>query len=144
MITRLTESDRPRWTELWAGYLAFYRTELPAEIYDVTWSRLMAGGPIHGFVFRQDGRPMGLVHYLFHAHTWAPRQACYLQDLFVDPEIRGSGAGRSLIEAVADAARAEGASRLYWTTQSNNDVARRLYDRLAKHNGFIKYDYTLG
>src|SRR5258708_1572015 len=132
MITRLNEADRPRWTELWSGYLTFYKTTLPAEIYDATWARLMAGGPIHGFVFREDGRPMGLVHYLYHAHAWSLQQACCLQDLFVDPALRGTGAGRALIEAVAAAAREDGAGRLYWTTQSDNAVARQLYDRLAK------------
>ena len=143
MITRLTAADRARWTELWTGYLTFYDTVLPAEVYDATWARLMAGGPIHGFVFRQDGRAMGLVHYLYHAHGWSLQPACYLQDLFVDPASRGAGAGRALIEAVARAAQDDGAARLYWTTQADNGVARQLYDRIAKHNGFIKYDYAL-
>ena len=143
MITRMTEADRPAWTALWTGYLTFYRTTLPQAVYDATWARLMAGGPIHGFLFRHDGEAMGLVHYLYHAHAWSLQPACYLQDLFVDPAARGTGAGRALIEAVAQAARDEGAVRLYWTTQVDNAVARQLYDRIAKHNGFIKYDYTL-
>ena len=68
---------------------------------------------------------------------------CYLQDLYVDETLRGTGGGRQLIEAVAAVARAAGASRLYWMTQTDNEVARRLYDRMAKHNGFIRYDHTL-
>jgi GNAT superfamily N-acetyltransferase len=143
MITRLTEADRPRWTELWTGYLAFYDTVLPPEIFDATWTRLMAGGPIHGFLFRRDGEAIGLVHYLFHPHAWSTQPACYLQDLFVDPAVRGAGAGRALIEAVAAAAREHGATRLYWLTQDNNATARLLYDRLAKHSGFIRYEYKL-
>jgi GNAT superfamily N-acetyltransferase len=143
MITRITAADRPRWTELWAGYLTFYKTTLPQAVYDATWARLRADGPIHGFLYRHEGRAMGLVHYLYHAHAWSLQPACYLQDLFVDPALRGTGAGRALIEAVAQAAQDDGASRLYWTTQTDNEVGRRLYDRLAKHNGFIKYDYTL-
>ena len=58
-------------------------------------------------------------------------------------EARGRGAARALIEAVAAAARAGGAARYYWTTQDHNAVARALYDRVARFNGFIRYDYPL-
>jgi GNAT superfamily N-acetyltransferase len=143
MITPIMPSDRPRWTALWTAYLDFYHTTLPPAVYEATWARLMAGGPIHGFLFRHDGAAMGLVHYLFHPHAWSLQPACYLQDLFVDPALRGTGAGRALIEAVAQAAQDAGAGRLYWMTQDHNAVGRRLYDRVAKHNGFIRYDYAL-
>ena len=143
MIARMTQADRPRWTALWTAYLAFYKTSVPPEVFDATWARLMADGPIHGFLFRHEGEAMGLVHYLFHPHAWSLQPACYLQDLFVDPALRGTGAGRALIEAVAGAAQAAGASRLYWLTQEDNLAGRRLYDRLARHNGFIRYDYPL-
>ncbi len=143
MIDRLTEADRPRWTELWRAYLDFYSTELPDAQYDYTWQRLMAGTELHGFVLRRDGRADGLVHYLFHGSAWTATPLCYLQDLYLDPASRGTGGGRALIEAVADAAREAGAARLYWMTQTHNDVARLLYERLARHNGFIRYDYAL-
>lgn len=143
MITRMTQADRPRWAELWTAYLEFYDTAVPPAVYDATWARLMAGGPIEGFVFRRDGEPMGLVHYLFHPHAWSLQPACYLQDLFVEPALRGAGAGRALIEAVAAAAQNAGAARLYWMTQAQNAVGRRLYDRLARHTGFIRYEYPL-
>ncbi|MEJ1978849.1 MAG: GNAT family N-acetyltransferase [Acetobacteraceae bacterium] len=143
MIDRLTAEDHPRWTELWTAYLAFYHTTLPQAVFDATWARLLAGEGLHGFALRHEGRMVGLVHYLFHPHAWSTQPACYLQDLFVDPAVRGTGGGRRLIEAVAEAARAYGAGRLYWTTQDHNATARLLYDRLAKHNGFIRYDYPL-
>jgi GNAT superfamily N-acetyltransferase len=141
MIDRLTEADRPRWTELWTGYLDFYATQLPPKQYDFTWQRLMDDRLLHGFAFRREGVLIGITHYLFHDSAWTMTPYCYLQDLFVDLAARGTGAGRALIEAVADAARQAKAARLYWMTQTHNDVARQLYDRLAKHNGFIRYDY---
>ncbi|MGX1306119.1 GNAT superfamily N-acetyltransferase [Amorphus suaedae] len=64
---------------------------------------------------------------------------CYLQDLFVSPDVRGSGAGRALIEAVYEAADAAGAEQVYWLTQTFNETARRLYDRVASVTPFIKY-----
>ena len=143
MIDRLTAQDRPRWTELWTGYLDFYGAVLPPEVFEATWARLLTGDGLYGFALRREGRMVGLVHYLFHPHAWSTQPACYLQDLFVDPAVRGTGGGRQLIEAVADAARVRGAARLYWTTQEGNATARALYDRVAKYGGFIKYDYAL-
>ena len=142
-ITPLTPADRPRWTELWRAYLAFYETILPAEIYDHTWSRIMADESIHAFSARTGAGLVGITHFIYHAHGWTLQHACYLQDLFVDPAARGQGAGRALIEAVAQKARQHGADRLYWLTQSDNTAARALYDRLAITRGFIKYDHPL-
>jgi len=143
MISKLTADDRPRWAELWRGYLAFYETVLPEEVYQATWTRLVQDRSLHGFGLYRDGRMVGLVHYLFHESAWTPAQVCYLQDLFIDPTARGTGGGRTLIEAVAAAARARDAAKMYWQTQSHNATARLLYDRLAKHRGFIRYDYPL-
>ena len=141
-ITRLLEADRPRWAELWREYLTFYDTVLPEAVYDHTWARLLADREMHGFGARDDaGRLHGITHFLYHAHGWTTHRACYLQDLFVDAPSRSQGAARRLIEAVADHSRSHGADRLYWLTQDHNATARRLYDRIAAHRGFIKYDY---
>jgi GNAT superfamily N-acetyltransferase len=147
MITPFRPDDRPGWAELWRGYLDFYETSLSDAIYDETWRRLMAPGPVFGFGARlgDPAAPLvGIVHYLFHDHAWSPKQVCYLQDLFVDAKLRGTGCGRALIERVAQAARDRDCLRLYWSTKEDNATARLLYDRLARFNGFIRYDYALG
>jgi len=143
-ITGLTSQDRPRWTELWTAYLAFYKLSLPDEIFEHTWIRLLNDTAIHGLTARIDGRIVGLTHFLFHESAWTIAPVCYLQDLFVADLARGHGVGRALIEAVAARARMRDSVRLYWMTQSDNAVARQLYDRLAKHSGFIRYEYALG
>jgi GNAT superfamily N-acetyltransferase len=71
------------------------------------------------------------------------RAVCYLQDLFVDPTARRHGVGEKLVSAVADRARERNCLRPYWTTKEDNAVARSLYDRIARFNGFIRYDYVL-
>lgn len=146
VVTRFRADDRERWAELWRGYLDFYETSLPDSIYEHTWSRLMEGKVLFGFGARldSDDAPLvGITHYLFHDHAWSPKQVCYLQDLFVDASLRGTGCGRALIERVAAVARERDCLRLYWTTKEDNATARLLYDRLAKFNGFIRYDYAL-
>ena len=142
LLRSLQAQDRADWERLARGYKAFYGVELAEAAYETAWQRLLRGGPAQALVLADGERLLGLTHYLFHASTWGER-ICYLQDLFVEPAQRGRGLGRRLIEAVAEQARSQGAQRLYWLTQAHNQPARALYDRLAEHRGFIRYDYPL-
>jgi GNAT superfamily N-acetyltransferase len=141
-IRPLTEADAAEWRRLWRAYLAFYKTELPEEVYATTFARILSGAPgeYRGLVAVLGGRPVGLAHYLFHRTCWSVADTCYLQDLFADPEVRGSGVGRKLIEAVYAAADAHGAGSVYWMTQEFNHTARRLYDRIGVKTPFIEYN----
>lgn len=140
-------SDRERWDVLWRGYMDFYRTSVPPEVYDATWSRL--NDPDSGFVglgARTGGAdaPLdGLAHLIRHPTGWSTRPLLYLQDLFVDPGLRGRGIGRLLIEAATEEARRLGCLRLYWLTHETNAEARALYDRVARYSGFVRYDIPL-
>ena len=144
-IRFVTRQDYAQWLPLWDGYNAFYgRPELPDSITRTLWRRLFdPAEPVHALVAELDGRVVGLAHYLYHLSTSAIEPNCYLQDLFTVPDARGRGAGRALIEAVAEQAKAAGASRVYWLTQSSNAQARTLYDKVADNLGFIQYRKVL-
>ena len=141
VIRPLTEADEADWRRLWHAYLAFYKTEVPEAVYQSTFARLLGDDArdFHGLVAQLDGRPVGLVHYLFHRHCWRTEDVCYLQDLFATPETRGRGVGRALIEAVYAAADTAGAPSVYWLTQDFNATARQLYDRIGRVTPFVKY-----
>ncbi|MEK1891590.1 MAG: GNAT family N-acetyltransferase [Phyllobacterium sp.] len=140
-IRPLAKSDEAEWRRLWTGYLTFYETTVPESVYRTTFDRLTSGEAheYSGFIAELDGKPVGLTHYLFHRHCWSIENICYLQDLFADPQVRGKGIGRALIEAVHAEATKAGAHSVYWTTNQNNTTARQLYDRIAKVTPFIKY-----
>ncbi|MDW4497697.1 GNAT family N-acetyltransferase [Sulfitobacter sp. D35] len=143
-VRPLQASDKADWSRLWAAYLAFYETSRPQEIHDLYFERLMGDDPqdFSGLVAVLDGRLVGLTHYLFHRHGWSVENVCYLQDLYADPDVRGMGIGRALIEAVYAAADAAGAPNVYWLTQDSNATARRLYDRIGTLTPFVKYNRT--
>ncbi|MEO9649214.1 MAG: GNAT family N-acetyltransferase [Roseobacter sp.] len=140
-VRPLQASDKEQWSRLWKGYLAFYDTSRPAEIYDVYFDRLLSDDPqdYNGFIAEIDGDAVGLTHYLFHRHGWSIEDTCYLQDLYVDPTGRGRGIGRALIEAVYRAADENNIPSVYWLTQDFNTDARQLYDRIGIKTPFIKY-----
>jgi len=132
--------DFPQWLALWEGYQRFYRVEIPAAVTQRTWERLLdRAEPMHCAVAEKDGELVGLVHSIFHRSTWTTGDYCYLQDLFVQQDRRGAGYGRRLIQHVYDAARAHGASRVYWLTHETNTDAMKLYDKVAERSGFIQY-----
>lgn len=144
-IHALTAADRDAWLPLWQGYLEFYEATLPGEQTDLTWSRLLdLQFPMWGAIATDaEGRAIGLVHWLTHPATWSAGPYCYLEDLFVTPGTRGTGAGRALIEHVAEWARERGCSKVYWLTHETNTTARTLYDRVATHTGFVHYEMGL-
>jgi GNAT superfamily N-acetyltransferase len=140
-IRPLKADDRAQWNALWAGYLRFYRQHLPSEVTDGTFARLIdPDAPLHGLVAERGGTLVGFVHYLFHATSWSLRENCYLEDLYVDPAVRGGGVGRALIRAVYEAADRVQAASVYWLTQEFNSEGRALYDTLARRTSFIRYE----
>jgi len=140
-IVRPFESaDRERWNELWRGYLQFYKHDLPADLSELTWRRLLdPAHPFQGFAALDGERIAGIVHFHVHASTWARSGYCYLEDLFVDPACRGRGLGRTLIEAVYRAADEQGAERVYWHTENTNERAQHLYRQVAELTPFVQF-----
>lgn len=144
MIREARAGDFDEWLPLWEGYNTFYETVAPEAVTRTTWARFFDDAePVHALVAEDAGRLVGLVHYIFHRSTWMIEPTCYLQDLFASPEVRGTGVGRMLIEAVYARAKAAGSTRVYWLTHETNATARRLYDRVAERSGFIQYRKAL-
>lgn len=141
-IRPVRAEDEAEWRVLWTGYLEFYETSVPEDVYQSTFARLLSDDPheFHGLVAEQGGKLIGLTHYLFHRHAWKIENVVYLQDLFVSKDARGTGAGRALIEAVYAAADKAGCPAVYWLTQDFNTTARQLYDRVANLTPFIRYN----
>ncbi|MEI6649075.1 MAG: GNAT family N-acetyltransferase [Actinomycetes bacterium] len=139
-VRPLAAQDKQVWDQLFDGYLIFYKTDLSSEQIALTWNRLL--DPEYnsfGLVAIVDGVVLGLTHYSFQTSTWALKNYCYLEDLFVSTESRGQGIGRALIDAVLEIAKVEGSSRLYWATDKSNVTAQKLYDTYGPESGILQY-----
>ena len=140
-IRKLNPNDREQWEILWKGYQEFYETNLDS-VTESTWERLLNESDPYDpicLVAEEDGKLLGLTHYLFHGTTWSPKQRIYLNDLYTVPESRGKGVGQMLIEAVYEAGKASDCEAVYWLTQDFNTTARGLYDKVADLTPFVKY-----
>jgi GNAT superfamily N-acetyltransferase len=143
-IRPIKPEDHDSWRPLWDDYNAFYErtgpAALPEEVHQTLWRRFFdASEPVHGIVAERGDRIVGFCHYLYHRSTSRIELTCYLQDLFTMAEERGHGVGRALINAVYEIAKEAGTKRVYWQTHTTNTPGRTLYDKVAKHYGFIVY-----
>jgi GNAT superfamily N-acetyltransferase len=140
-VRPLASADEAGWRYLWSNYLAFYGTSVAEPVYRETFARNLDSSCTDRvcLVAEAAGELVGLVHAIWHAHNWRIEDVCYLQDLYVEVDARGMGAGRALIEAVYAEADRRGTPSVYWLTQEFNHPARRLYDQVAKVTPFVKY-----
>lgn len=75
--------------------------------------------------------PVGIAQLRFRPSVWTGTDDAWLEDVFVVEEARGGGAGRSLVEACIERARARGCRRIQLDANERNEGALRLYDSLG-------------
>ena len=143
-IRAIEEKDKDQWLKLWAGYLEFYKSTITPEQTELTWKRLINNEQkMFGFVAESEEGVIGFTHCLFRPSTWTETDYCYLEDLFVNPNIRGKGIGRALMNKVVELAKEKNSKRVYWTTQEFNKTARVLYDSITPVSEFVQYRLPL-
>ncbi|WP_434607079.1 GNAT family N-acetyltransferase [Pseudomonas sp. R1-7] len=143
-IRLVSADDHAAWLPLWQAYLRFYKTELPDAVSQSTWQRLLDDSePTHGALAWDGDTAVGLVHFIYHRSNWSIENSCYLQDLLVTEQSRGTGVGRQLIEFVYATAKAEGCCKVHWLTHETNATAIQLYERVAERPGYIQFRKAL-
>ncbi|AEI37280.1 MAG: GNAT family N-acetyltransferase [Zymomonas mobilis subsp. pomaceae] len=139
IIRDATAADEQAWRHLWAGYTAFYKTDLSEEITAMTWARVL--DPNSSMTIRIaecKDQIIGFVLYVIHEGSWVLNPICYLEDLFVDPAARKTGVGRALIKDIIQLASKHHWSRVYWHTEVDNS-ARKLYNQFISADNFVRY-----
>jgi GNAT superfamily N-acetyltransferase len=148
VIATVTEADLPELLPLMRGYCDFYEVN-PSDEELLAFSReLLASPKLDGvqLVARDDeGRAIGFATILWTWSTLSASRIAVMNDLFVSPEGRGSGAADALIETCAERAREHGATSLEWQTARDNERARKVYDRVGGRmsDRWVDYDLSL-
>jgi GNAT superfamily N-acetyltransferase len=148
VIERVTEADLPELLPLMRGYCDFYEVN-PSDDELLAFSReLLASPELDGvqLLARDDeGRAIGFATILWTWSTLSASRIAVMNDLFVSPDGRGSGAADALIEACAERAREHGATSLEWQTARDNERARKVYDRVGGRmsDRWVDYDLSL-
>lgn len=128
VVRTATVDDVGEVSRLFAGYLDFYEhPREPAEVAAYLSARIGNGESVV-LLAEVDGAAVGFAQCY---PTWASLElapAWVLYDLFVDPAARGRGVGRVLLRAVAERARAAGATTAVLETAYTNTPAQALYE----------------
>lgn len=143
-VVPIQQQDYNQWIKYWLAYQDFYKVVLSSTTTQMTWQRFFdADEPVYCAVAKQGEHVLGLVHYVIHRSTWAVQNFCYLEDLYVSPNVRGQHIGKRLIEYVQQQATTQHCARLYWHTQETNQTAQKLYNWIAEKPGIIEYRMAL-
>lgn len=137
-------ADKPAWENLYKGYAEFYGVTQTPQMRDRVWGWIT--DPAHDvkcFVAEAEGALIGLTHFRPFFSPLSANVKGFLDDLFVDPATRGSGAAQLLIDAVSAHGRAHGWAVIRWITADDNYRARGVYDRVATRTGWITYDIKI-
>lgn len=78
-------------------------------------------------VCERDGQAIGYAVYFYNYSTWLGRNGIYLEDLYISPEQRGSGAGKALLQYIARLAVAQNCGRFEWSVLDWNTPAIDFY-----------------
>jgi GNAT superfamily N-acetyltransferase len=144
-VDPVAPGHRAAWEELYAGYAAFYRVEQTPAMRATVWGWLF--DPAHeaqGLVaLGPAGAVIGLAHFRPFARPLAASTGGFLDDLFVAPEARGSGAAQALIHGVATHGRERGWTVIRWITADDNYRGRAVYDRVAEKTRWLTYEIKL-
>ena len=143
-VRPVAQTDKAAWEALYQGYAKFYGVDQTQEMRDRVWGWITdPDHEVNCFVAEQDGMLIGLTHYRPFFSPLSANVKGFLDDLFVDPTTRSSGAGQALIEAVSAKGREKGWAVIRWITAEDNYRARGVYDKLATRTGWLTYDIPL-
>lgn len=96
---------------------------------------LFGGTPnVFAHIAEVDGRAAGLAVWFLNFSTWTGRHGIYLEDLFVDPEVRRAGVAGALFRALAAEAKVRGCARIDWAVLDWNEDAKRFYRSIGGHH----------
>lgn len=144
---RIEERDWESWSRLFKSYGDFYESPISDEQLKLVWSWIHDEGSVEALaVLANDdaAEPVGIAHLRSWVRPLKGEVAGYLDDLFIDPDYRGTGAVDALFDAIRLLASDRGWSIVRWTTAEDNSRAQAAYERVSARTGWITYEMTVG
>ncbi len=143
-IRSIEQQDLYDWKALYKKYLVFYKTELTDLQLETLWSWFFdIEKQMYGNVACHENKVIGLVHFREFLRPIKASSAVFLDDLYVESDYRGKGVAQNLIQSVNDYALTKQIPLVRWATAHDNQVAMRLYDKIATQTHWKIYDMVV-
>lgn len=115
--------------------------EVVASAADIERTLFSDGAPASALICSLDGQPIGFAVYFFSYSTWLGRNGLYMEDLYVTPTHRGTGAGKAMLKYLARLAHDQGCGRFEWSVLDWNEPAIRFYESIgaAAQSEWVRY-----
>ncbi len=145
IVRRATEKDFDAWSRLYDGYASFYKVHMDDEIKSRLWRWVQdSNHVITCFLAVDDAENVvGFAHVRAMPSPLRGAEVGFLDDLFVDPDVRGSGAAQALFKSLEQHAKEQGWPLIRWITADDNYRARNLYDKLSKKTMWNTYQMDI-
>ena len=124
-------------SELILGFiteLAIYENAEEAVIAnasDIRDTLFVDGSTTNALICELNDKAVGFAVYFFNYSTWLGKHGLYLEDLYVSPEFRGSGAGKALLKHLAQIAVSRDCGRFEWSVLDWNEPAIGFYKSIG-------------
>lgn len=118
--------------------------EVKATQSDIQESLFGSDSNTKAIICSINNQPVGFAVYFFNYSTWLGKHGLYLEDLYVSPECRGSGAGKALLKHLANIALSTNCGRFEWSVLDWNEPAIQFYQSIGAkpQNEWVGYRLT--
>jgi ribosomal protein S18 acetylase RimI-like enzyme len=141
MIRKLDHKDKGSWVKLYNAYANFYKVPMNTRILDTLWDWINDENHIvKGICFELEDKIVGIAHYRTMPRPIKGQYIGFLDDLFVEPVFRNQKIAQKLINHLKTLSKSNNWDGIRWITQSSNENAKKLYNKIANNTGFELYE----
>ena len=141
MIRFLEQKDKEKWAKLYNGYADFYKVPMNTEILDTLWNWIHdKNHVVNGICFELDNKIVGIAHYRTMPRPIKGQYIGFLDDLFVEQEMRNQKIAQKLINHLKSLSKVNNWDGIRWITHSSNENVKKLYDKIANNIEFELYE----
>lgn len=137
-------AHRARWEELYYAYAAFYKVPMDQSIIESVWTWIHDENTAFYALLAVDGAGVaqGFMHFREMPSPLRGRSVGFLDDLFVDPQLRGSGIVDALFAELNNQCKEKKWPFIRWITAEDNYRARGVYEKYAEKTHWVTYQLT--
>ncbi len=145
-VEELNVADKEQWQLLYRGYADFYQMPMNEEILESVWSWIIdSKNKFYAIgVKSSEGRLIGFMHYREMPSPLRGAIVGFLDDLYVHPDYRGTGAVQALFRELKKISKQNRWPYVRWITASDNHRARSVYDKISNTIDFVTYQMSIG